>query len=1231
MIRLAKLALLLMLVAFALGTASADTWNYGADFSTSSPTFHDWSTGSKTLATGAFTPYAPPYIIFGSTLGGWWNGGWTYGAAIYNSSSTDPYLIDPLGAGLHTGDNPAYECTVRWTSPTDQVVYVDVFFHGQSAEPTTCFAKVYRNNALKFNGSIRGYYGTYPGRTDATTLTAGDVNNLTFQRYFWAPAGTTIDFGEAPNGKWTGNCLQVDAVITTATGYAVIEGVVRSAATSAPLVGATVQSSTGGYSDVTDSTGKYCIAVPANQTFSLTASFSGYYDKTQSVTAGAQNTITTKDFDLASGQISGFVRDDAGTPLKNAKVQVIGGPSATTGPDGSYTIYLTAGIYDVKASHGGYVSQQVSVDASSGTATQDFALAKLTSFSYADDFSFTDNPNGVWTLGYRYQFGDFVAFNTWTQDGGYPTISNWSLNGDWGPGTCWKYTGTEILVLGPQSWNPDQAFMLAGQGGTPYKVTVQFTVPYDATFRVNSRFTGQDNTTTGVYVRRNNENVATGYIAGNIGWPPDYTARYGDYEFNYSGIIAGVEGETIEFVIDAGGNGGANDLTGLDATVDVLPSDRSAIFGAVKANNTGFPAIANATVKVVGTGLQATTSSGGIFGFELDPGTYTIEVTKDNFQPLTQIVTVAAGETKTVDFVMEYLSGKTYYVKPDGDDTKDGLTLATAWATIDNGDRTGALVPGSTVMVYPGSYGSRVASGYAAAQLTSCPGKPGLPITYRAVGKAVLALPLNIFVTDVGFRLQGANMHDIVIDGFEVSGGARGFVIEAGGNITVRNCYVHDTKGYADVFPCTAAFYVTSSNNVIENCVVANNRLERPSGGVQGWFGAAAIYDMGGSNNVYRNNDFYVQGHDQDKGDAGCFVHLRDSSNIKLYNNTMCSGGSGIRIWSGSTAVEVKDNVLVNLLEYGLINEAAAGELVNSHNFFNNIGLGDYSGNASAGAGDISGQDPVFVNEPYHNHHLLLGSPAIDHGTNVGVPYVGSAPDMGAYESNGTGRVVASSIGELKGLPAYTAVQISGQVATADAGSVPNFIGDSYYDFISRLYQNLNASYIEEPTRYAGIKLLMPADMYLYKGDSATLAGDVALDANGEKVLRVSEMTDVTQQTSPAALGTVGRAFAGPGSDVTGLVVKVWGKVTYLNLDPIAGAYGVYVDDGTGYDDGTGTAIGIRALPPINLGDMAMVQVGDYISVTGVASHENAGGKIIPVIRMRDMEDTSIFQSVQPQ
>jgi hypothetical protein len=58
------------------------------------------------------------------------------------------------------------------------------------------------------------------------------------------------------------------------------------------------------------------------------------------------------------------------------------------------------------------------------------------------------------------------------------------------------------------------------------------------------------------------------------------------------------------------------------------------------------------------------------------------------------------------------------------------------------------------------------------------------------------------------------------------------------------------------------------------------------------------------------------------------------------------------------------------------------------------------------------GTDPQFVDPANHNFHLKPGSPGIDQGVVI-PPYtngfVGSAPDIGAYESGGQHRVIAPS------------------------------------------------------------------------------------------------------------------------------------------------------------------------------------------------------------------------------
>ncbi len=85
----------------------------------------------------------------------------------------------------------------------------------------------------------------------------------------------------------------------------------------------------------------------------------------------------------------------------------------------------------------------------------------------------------------------------------------------------------------------------------------------------------------------------------------------------------------------------------------------------------------------------------------------------------------------------------TYYVTTTGSDTNDGLTIPTAWATIDNGDRNSLLNAGDLVLVEPGTYSPAIQKvttddlpGWNVSFRHSS-GTAGNPITYQADGGVV--------------------------------------------------------------------------------------------------------------------------------------------------------------------------------------------------------------------------------------------------------------------------------------------------------------------------------------------------------------------------------------------------------------------------------------------------------------------------------------------------------------
>ncbi len=174
-------------------------------------------------------------------------------------------------------------------------------------------------------------------------------------------------------------------------------------------------------------------------------------------------------------------------------------------------------------------------------------------------------------------------------------------------------------------------------------------------------------------------------------------------------------------------------------------------------------------------------------------------------------------------------------------------------------------------------------------------------------------------------------------------------------------------------------------------------------------------------------------------------------------------------------------------------------------------------------------------------------------------------------------------IGEAKKRPEGTSVYLPGKVVTA-----------VFADCV----------FIEEPNRSAGIRCLVGSSD-LQVGSLVNALGTVRIE-NGEKVLSDAHITRLDIGTagdlSPVCMS--GRTMLKPGLDVTGLLVRVFGKVTK------AGAYYYVLSDGFPVTSPRG-AQGIE----IRAGAAVIPAVGTYTAVTGVISRELVNGVPVLVIR----------------
>jgi hypothetical protein len=166
-------------------------------------------------------------------------------------------------------------------------------------------------------------------------------------------------------------------------------GTVVVAGTGVPLGGVTVALN-GAAAATTGSDGRFDLTLnPAS--YVAAYSLAGYYGATQSFLLAAGASVDAGSVALpaqrTTTKIAGVVTDSNGAALSGATVLVIGGASATTAGDGSYSIDgLSGSRFDLRASATGYASQLISIQVPQpGDVAQNFSLfAGSATFAFGD-------------------------------------------------------------------------------------------------------------------------------------------------------------------------------------------------------------------------------------------------------------------------------------------------------------------------------------------------------------------------------------------------------------------------------------------------------------------------------------------------------------------------------------------------------------------------------------------------------------------------------------------------------------------------------------------------------------------------------------------------------------------------------------------------------------------------------------------------------------------------------
>jgi len=440
-------------------------------------------------------------------------------------------------------------------------------------------------------------------------------------------------------------------------------------------------------------------------------------------------------------------------------------------------------------------------------------------------------------------------------------------------------------------------------------------------------------------------------------------------------------------------------------------------------------------------------------------------------------------------------TGTTYYVSPTGSDSNPG-TLAAPFLTLSKA--MGKAAAGVTIYMRGGTYNIsstlKTSKSGSAGNYVNIWAYPGETPILNFVGESYSSSSRGIELNNDYWYLKGLIITNAGDNGIYIGGNNNivencvasfnkdtGIQISDGGS----NNYIHNCDGFDNNDPATNGGNAdgidvklsAGPGNVLRGCRAFNNSddgfdcygtanrvIFDSCWAFHNGYNLWNISNFAGNGNGFKlggnfvpgphkvtnciSFDNVVKGFDQNNNTAG----------VTLYNCT--SYRNGTYDFSFPTAPSSGQDTLINDIAY-----VAGTSLV--HLESNALLKTDsWVGSFTVNAASFQSIDTSLATLPRLSDgslqvtnffHLATGSNMINAGTNVGLPYNGSAPDLGYFESPVTGArpaffVVSLPVSKIEALPNLFSEETQVQFSVANAGNANVKVFNSFGQVVATLY-----------------------------------------------------------------------------------------------------------------------------------------------------------------------------------